>query len=143
MVGPRRPLLACACLHLLLKARMWRCHRVYTDTHTHTSMTMAVSPSSMSAFARRISLRQHVGLLRKVHRDLADTVSSLFSERSRICEQTVVVVVMLLLGVNGAAIVIRLIVYLAMKREFYCRYPFPPPRPTDPTGNRLASAAVT
>lgn len=51
-----------------------------------TSMTMAVSPSSMSAFARRISVRRHVGLLRKLHSERAATVSSLFSERSRICK---------------------------------------------------------
>lgn len=53
-----------------------------------TSITIAVSPSSMSALASRISLRQHVGLLRNVHKDLADTVSSLFSDKSRTCIHT-------------------------------------------------------
>lgn len=63
----------------------------------HTSMTIAVSPSSISAFASRISLRQHVGLLRNVHRDLADTVSSLFSDKSRTCIHRVCVVVVVVL----------------------------------------------
>lgn len=75
-----------------------------TDGHfPRTSMTMAVSPSSISAFASSISLRRHVGLLRNVHRDLADTVSSLFSDRSRTCFVgfAFLIVVVVVAGVCG------------------------------------------
>lgn len=65
-------------------------------------MTMAVSASSMSAFASRISLRQQVGFLRNVHRDFADTVSSLFSDKSRTCFHRFIVVVVVVVGCRGS-----------------------------------------
>lgn len=100
-LGPRHTVVVAPRLARALPlACSWSFDRVIHGVR-RTSITMAVSPSSMSAFARSISLRQHVELLRKAHRDLAATVSSLFSDRSRTCEEPVSVVVIVVIVVGS------------------------------------------